>query len=102
MADGTADPSAVVDIAAVTQGDDNHQQHVIMDGVDDRVIAHAHPEAVTALECLCPGRARILAKQRDRAADAIAVLVIDALERSNGGGSKFDPIAHSQPRSFLT
>ncbi len=93
----------VVDVASVPKADDDDQQHVVLDGVDDAVIAHADPESGTALKCTCARRARVLGEQRDRTLNPTADLGVELAQSAYGGWAKLDAIgAHSQPRSALT
>lgn len=93
---------SAVHIAPMPECDDDHQQDTIVDRVDDAVVADAHAEAVASLERLGTRWARIVTEERDRTADTGPVLMVDPLQRSSGGGTEFDAVAHCQPRSAFT
>jgi len=67
----------------MTERHDNHQQYFVMHGVDDAVVAHTHSQAGAALQRLGLWRARVLARQCDRAADPVAALMVDPLQRAS-------------------
>ncbi len=76
MADNlpSAGPSAVpVDVATVSDGKDQHYEHVIADLVDDPVVPGADPPlTVTAYELRRASRTRIPGQEFDRCLDATA------------------------------
>lgn len=93
----------VVDIASMSKPDDDHQQHVVMDRVDDPVVTDPDAKTGTTLERAGTWWAWILTKQRDRALDPAADLRVEFTERANSGRPQLDAVgAHSQPRSFFT
>ena len=50
----------VVDIASVSQSHDDHQEHVVLDGVDDAGVADPDSKAWPALKCTRTWRSRIV------------------------------------------
>jgi hypothetical protein len=67
----------VVDITSVTQSHDDHQEHVVLDGVDDAVVADPDSKAWPALKRMRTGRSRIVGEQGDGALDSTTVLRIE-------------------------
>jgi len=57
--------------------DDDHQQHVVLDCVDDSVVADPDTKAWSTLESTCAGRAWILGKKSDRTLDPKAHLRVE-------------------------
>jgi len=87
----------------MSKSHDDHQQHVVLDGVDDAIVADSNSKTRPALEGTCPRRARILREQSDCALDPPANLRIEFAQGTDGRRSKLDAVsAHSQPRSALT
>lgn len=84
------------------QRDDNDEQHVILNCVDDSVVADAHAKTGSPLKCLGARRPRVLAEQRDGATNSVAMLVIYSFESARRGGRDLNAISHYQPRSALT
>lgn len=84
------------------QRDNDDEQHVILNRVDDSVVADAHTKAGASLKCFRTRRSRVLAQESDCAADSIAMLVVDSFEGARRGGRHFNAIGHYQPRSALT
>ena len=93
----------LVHVAPMTQPHHDHHQYVVLDRVDDAVIADADTKARAAPEGPCTWRSRIVGEQGDRAVDATANLRVELAQVARRGRSKLDPIsAHTQPRSALT
>jgi len=61
---------SVIDLAAMSQSDHHNQEHIIGNGVDDAVVAHANP--ITRATSYGSGgwRSRVVGEKRDRALDA--------------------------------
>ncbi len=98
-----AHPSALVDLAAVPERDNDHQEHVIGDGVDDAVVTDTYAEARSALQGAGGRGARVLRQESDHALHAVADRRVEVPERSNGGRPQLDAVVrHTQPRSALT
>lgn len=94
--------SAVVHLASVPYGDDHDQQDVVLDGVDDAVVAHAYPQRRAALQRTGGGWPWVLCKKGDRSLDPTTGRWIDLAQRPHGGGSKLDAVvAQLKPRSAL-
>lgn len=53
---------------------DNHQQHVVLDCVDDPVVADADAQTPAAPESTCARWSRVLGEQGDRALNATTIL----------------------------
>jgi len=82
---------------------DDHQQHVILDRVDDPVIADPDTKTWPTLEGACTRRSRILGEHRDCALDPTANLRVELAQGAGCRRTKLDAIrAHCQPRSALT
>lgn len=84
------------------QRHDDDEQHVIVDRVDDPVIADPYAETRSPLEGFRAWRPWVLPQQRDGTADPVAIVTINSLQCANCGRSQFDSIRHTQPRSTLT
>ncbi len=67
----------VVDITSVAKSHDDHQEHVVLDGVDDAVVADPDSKAWPALKCTRTWRSRIVGEQGDGALDSTTVLRIE-------------------------
>ena len=94
--------SAVVYVAAMTEGDDCDDEDVVVDRVDDAVVADADSQTGTSLEGFGTWRPRIFTQERDRAADAVAILMIYSFQRANCRRAQLDLVGHIQPRSAFT
>ena len=94
--------SAVVDVAAMTECDHCDHEDVVIDRVDDAVIPDANPETGTPLERFGPRRPWILTEERNRPTNAVAILMINSLQRTNRGRTQLDLVGHVQPRSTFT
>jgi hypothetical protein len=70
--------SALVDVATVTEGHDDDQQNVVVDCVDDPVVADSHAVARATLQRAGAGGTRILGEKRNRAADASLIVGMNA------------------------
>ncbi len=93
----------VVDVATVSEPDHDHQQHVVLNRVDDAIVAYPDPKAGTPLQGSRGRRSWIFCEQRDRALDPTPYLRIELAQGANGRRAKLDAVgAHSQPRSALT
>ncbi len=64
----------------MTEGDNNHQQDVVVDCIDNPVIANTDPKARTSAQGNCLGRPGIGPKERDGTVDTFAVFRMDLLE----------------------
>jgi hypothetical protein len=67
----------VVDITSVSRSHDDHQEHVVLDGVDDAVVADPDSKAWPALKCTRTWWSRIVGEQGDGALDSTTVLRIE-------------------------
>ena len=103
LADRKAATSPVVDVTPMSQSHQDHQEHVVFDGVDDAVVADADAKPWSAPKGLCTRWARIGGEQGDGALDAAAGLRIELTQRPCGRRAKLKVVCtHSQPRSALT
>ena len=99
----TQSPLLVVDIPSMSKPHNDHQQHVVLDRVDDAVIADPDTKTRPTLKHTCTRRARMLGEQSDRTLDPTANLRVELAQRPDCPRAKLDAIrAHSQPRSALT
>ena len=99
----TSSPLLVVDVASMAKPDDDHQQHVVLDRVDDPVVADPDTKTRPTSQGACTRRARILGEQRDCTLDPTANLRVEVVHGADCRRTKLDAIrAHSQPRSALT
>ena len=69
----------------MTQSHDDHQQHVILHGVDDPVVAYPHTEARTPLQGACARWSRILGEERDGALHASPSWGIELAQSASRG-----------------
>lgn len=67
----------VVHVGSMTKPHDNHQQHVVLDRVDDPVVAHPNAESGPTLKSAGRRRTRILGQQCDRALNPKANLGVE-------------------------
>lgn len=51
----------------MAEGDDHHYEQVVLDGVEDAVVAHPDPETGSALQGTGRGRSGVLRQQTDGA-----------------------------------
>ena len=93
---------AVVYMAAMTERDDCDDEDVVVDRVDDAVVADADSHAGTSLEGFGAWRTGILSKERDRPTNAASILMVYSLQSANCRRAKLDLVGHTQPRSALT
>lgn len=94
---------AVVDLAPVSDCYDENEQHVVVDLVDDPVVAGAYsPVAVSADEF--PGSARLGlgCQQFDRGLNAPLHGMLQLAQLSDGRNRNLDLVGHVRPRSALT
>ena len=93
----------VVNVASVSEPDDDDQQDVVLNGVEEAVVADSNSKTWSALYCARTGRARIFGKQSNRASDASTDRGVELAQGTDGTWAELDPIsAHAQPRSALT
>ena len=96
-------PLLAVDVASMSEPNDDNQQDVVLNCVDDSIVAYPDTKAWPALEGPHTGGSRILCEQRDRALDATTILGIELAQRSGRRRTQLDAVVvHSQPRSALT
>jgi hypothetical protein len=82
----------------MTERYDYNQEHALVDGVDDAVVADANPKAGTTLQSFCARRARILTEEGNRPMDARLIRGVDAPQSFERGGPNLDSVlAHSVP-----
>lgn len=84
------------------EGDDNDEQHVILNCVDDAIVADAHAKTRPPLKCLGARRPWVVAQKGDCATDSVTMLMVDPFERARRGRRDLDAVGHYQPRSALT
>lgn len=95
--------SAVVDVAAVPERDDNDEEHVVLNGVDDAIVTDPNAESWSAFQGSGGRWTRVLRQKCDRALDPATDRRVELAQRSYGRWSQLDPVfAHSQPRSAFT
>lgn len=94
--------SAVVNVTTVSERDHGDDENIVVDGVDDAVVPYANSEPGSPLERLGPRRPRILAKKRDRPANAVTILMINTPQSANCSRAQLDLVAHVQPKSAFT
>lgn len=92
----------VVDVATVAERDHGDDEDIVVDGVDNAVVPYANSEPWSSLKRLGAWRPRILAKKRNRPANAVAILMINTLQSANCCRAQFDLVAHVQPKSAFT
>lgn len=63
------------------QGDDNHQEHIVLNRVDDPVITYSDSHPIAAPKTDSAGRPRILPQQCNGAMNAFAVIRMHFSER---------------------
>ena len=85
MEDRPAGTEAIVDVAAVTERYYGDDEHVVVDGVDDAIVPDVNSQTGSTPERCGPWRTRILTEERDRPAKAVAILMVDSLQRANSG-----------------
>ena len=93
---------AAVYMAAMTERDDCDDEDVVVDRVDDAVVADSDSHAGTSLEGFGAWRTGILSKERDRPTNAASILMVYSLQSANCRRAKLDLVGHTQPRSALT
>jgi hypothetical protein len=77
--------SPFVDLTAMSERDHDDEQDIMVDGVEDAVVAHPDPEARSATERAGGGRTWILGQQGDRPLDPTSGRWVD-LAQSAGRG----------------
>ena len=93
---------AAVYMAAMTERDDCDDEDVVVDRVDDAVVADSDSHAGTSLEGFGAWRTGILSKEHDRPTNAASILMVYSLQSANCRRAKLDLVGHTQPRSALT
>ena len=94
---------SAVHVATVAEGDDDNEEHVVLDGVDDPVIADSHSVTDSTFQRSRGGRSGVLRQQCDGSLDAGPDPRVDTAQCPDGRGSDLDPVAAQvQPRSALT
>ena len=91
-----------VDATAMTERDDSDNKDILVDSVDDQVVPDANPEAGPPSEGFRAWRPWILTEERDCTTNAVAILMVNLLQRANCGRTQFDLVNHVQPRSAFT
>lgn len=82
--------------------DNNDEQYVILNCVDDAIVADAHAKTRPPLKRLGTRRSRVVAQKRYCSANSVAMLVADSFEGASRGRRDLDAVSHYQPRSALT
>ena len=87
-----------VDIAAMAEGHDHNQQHIVCHGVDDSVVPN--PDSIPRSTAQRPGRgwARILGEQRNRASNSRPSLRVEFLQRPSGCGAELNSVRYRPSR----
>lgn len=76
-----------VDLATVPDGNDEDDQHAIVDVVDDAKVTRSHaPLTFAADEPTSGRRSRIFSEQRDNAVDAVARTHVEFAKLPSSGG----------------
>jgi hypothetical protein len=92
-----------VDVASVPNGHDQHEEPVVINFVDDAVIAGFVPPLAAATHQLSGGRRPwLVGKQVDGGLDASPGVRIQFAKLTGGGRGEGDPIRHAKPSSALT
>jgi len=86
----------------MTERDHCDNKDVVIDRVDDAVIPDANSESGAPLKCFGTWWPWILTEECDRAANAVTILMVNLLQRTNCGRTQFDLVGHVQPRSAFT
>ena len=82
---------------------DEDQENVVVDLVDDSVVASAHPQRpITTDQPGCPAGSRLLGQQLDGALHSSSRGGVELSQLPHRGGSELDPVRHVRPRSALT
>ncbi len=76
-----------IDVASMTKGDNNHQQDVVLDCIDNPIIANRDPKTRTAAQGNCFGRPGIGPKECDSTVDTFAIFGMDLVEGPKGRGT---------------
>lgn len=92
-----------VGIASMAKGNDHYEQHVLLDRVDDPVVADTNPVAGTTAQRPGGWWPGIFSQKGDGTLDPGADAKVELAHRPEGGGANFDAVAaHAQPRSART
>lgn len=94
--------SAFVVVASITEGDYCDNEDVVVNRVDDAVGPYTNPEAGTPVESFGTWRTWILSEEHNRSTYAVAILMVNSIQRANCGRSQHDLVGHTQPRSAFT
>lgn len=93
----------VVDVASMRKSDHDDKQYVVLDGVDDPVIAHAHTQPRATLKHSAPGGRGSWASNAIASSTRRRIWGSSLRRARTAAGAKLDAVgAHSQPRSTLT
>lgn len=79
-----------VDITAVTERDHRDNENVVIDRVNDAIVSNANTETGPPLECFGTRRPRLLTQECDRTTNAVAILMVDSLQRTSCGRTQLD------------
>ena len=93
---------SAVDSLSVAEGKHDDKEDVILDGIDDAVVAHPHAVGAWGSEYLSSWGSRVGGEEGDGAPEAVRVLLWNGSQSFDRGGSKLNAIGHCQPRSALT
>lgn len=84
-------------------GDDENEQHVVLDGIDDAVVTGTDPELTgTARESSSARGSGFLGQHVERSLDAPSSRRVESSELPHGRGEQLDAVRHASPRSALT
>ncbi len=85
------------------QSDEGDEEDVIVDCVDDPIVAHPYPKGISTAKCARRWGSGIAGEKRDHSTDAIVLRPIDLPECSKCRRSKLDSVwTYFQPRSACT
>lgn len=91
-----------VDSLSVAEGKHDDKEDVILDCIDDAVVAHPHAVGVAGSQFLRAWGSGVGSKKGDGAPDAVRVRLWNRTQGFDCSGPKLNAIGHCQPRSALT
>ena len=100
----TSGRSRSVDIPAMAEANDQHDEPVVVNLVDDPIVTDAHSiHAVLPLEGDTPRRSRFVCEEIDRSPNPLLLAPWELSKRLDGSPGDLDFVAaHASPKSALT
>ena len=92
-----------IDLSSMSDADDVHDEHVVVDLIHDAVVADAHPvDGVLPSQGNTVGRPRVVGEKIQGCSNSLLLSPLEGFQRTSRAPRKPDLVGHARPRSALT